>query len=33
MATLAELFRINDTNLRLRREFIRLTPQDIAVLK
>ncbi len=33
MATLAELFRINETNLGLRRQFMRLTQEDVAVLK
>ncbi|HTW42349.1 MAG TPA: globin-coupled sensor protein [Solirubrobacteraceae bacterium] len=33
MATLAELFRINETNLGLRRQFLRLTAADVAVLK
>ena len=33
MATLAELFRINETNLGLRREFMRLGQTDVAVLK
>jgi len=33
MATLAELFRINETNLGLRRQFMRLTQDDISVLK
>ncbi|MGO9759762.1 MAG: methyl-accepting chemotaxis protein [Solirubrobacteraceae bacterium] len=33
MATLAELFHMNDKNLGLRREFIRLTKDDFAILK
>ncbi len=33
MATLAELYRINETNLGLRRQFTRLTPKDVAILK
>ena len=33
MATLAELFRINETNLGLRRQFMRLTKEDVAILK
>ncbi len=33
MATLADLFRINDTNLALRKQFMRLTQRDVAVLK
>ena len=33
MATLAELYRINETNLELRRQFMRLTKHDVAVLK
>jgi methyl-accepting chemotaxis protein len=33
MGELAELYRINETNLELRREFLRLTPRDVAVLK
>lgn len=32
MSTLADLFRINETNLALRRRFMRLTDADIAVL-
>jgi methyl-accepting chemotaxis protein len=32
MATLAELFRINETNLALRRQFMGLTEQDVAIL-
>jgi methyl-accepting chemotaxis protein len=33
MATLADLYRFNETNLALRREFMRLTKDDVAVLK
>ncbi len=33
METLAELYRVNETNLALRREFMRLTARDIAVLR
>ena len=33
MQTLAQLYRINETNLELRRQFMRLSKDDIAVLK
>jgi methyl-accepting chemotaxis protein len=33
MATLAELFRVNEANLELRRQFMRLTRDDVDVLK
>jgi methyl-accepting chemotaxis protein len=33
MATLSELYRINETNLGLRRQFMRLTQKDVAILK
>lgn len=32
MATLAELFRINESNLALRRQFMRLTDKDVKIL-
>lgn len=33
MSRLSETYRINETNLALRREFVRLEPRDVAVLK